>query len=250
MHFVSATNPEAAPTASRLLTALGSHAALTARLPVFGARWDSVTAPTGETRTFALETVTPAFFDVVGTTLLAGSPAPGSAEAVVSRDLARELGWGDGAVGRTLMVGDTLPLRISGIVEEAKWGSGDVRPTVYRGWGEEPVEGAVLLARGADASVSSLLPRLRPLGIALAPFETLDGMLVRSRVIEVFLARLALAFGLAARLLSGWLGPLPTVSAPLIAVTLGTLGVVTAIALIGPLRRARRVQPMELLRDL
>ncbi len=313
VHYVSAVEAEAPPTANRFLTALGTSAALTARNPVYGARWDSVTAPSGEARTFALETVTPGFFEVIGTTLLAGVPARGPAEAVVSRDLARKLGWGDGAVGRTLMVGDSLPVRISGIVEEATWGSGDVRPTVYRGWGDEPMESAVLLVRGADASVSSLLPRLRPLGVALRPFETLAGMLVRSRVIQVFLARLALLFGivsllvaagavhshflrwvrvrerdlsirralgaplprigrfllrgaltlvvpgallglgggaLAARLLSIWLGPLPAVTPALVGVTVGTLAVVTVLALIGPLRRARRIDPMTLLRDV
>jgi hypothetical protein len=313
VHFVSATSAGAGPTADALLATLGTTVALTARLPVYGAAWDSVTTASGEARTFALETVTPAFFDVVGTTLLAGEPARATTEAVVSLDLSRELGWGDGAVGRTLLVGDSLPLRISGIVEEATWGSGDVRPTVYRGWGDEPVGSAVLLVRGADASVASLLPRLRPLGIALRPFETLDGMLVRSRVIEVFLARLALAFGIvsllvaagavhshflrwvrlrerdlsirralgapfprigrflvrgaltlvvpgallgigggavAARLLSTWLGPLPALSASLVLVTVGTLAVATALALIGPLRRARRIHPMTLLRDL
>ncbi len=313
VHFVSATSSETGPTGSRLLTELGMPAALTARLPVYGARWDSLTAPSGETRSFALETVTPGFFDVVGTTLLAGAPARGPAEAVVSRDLTRDLGWGDGAIGRTLLVGDSLPLRISGIVEEATWGSGEVRPTVYRGWGDEPLRTAVLLVRGPDASVSSLLPRLRTMGVALRPFETLDGMLVRSRVIQVFLARLALAFGivsllvaagavhshflrwvrarerdlairralgapfprigrfllrgaltmvvpgtllgigggaLAARLLSIWLGPVPALTASVVVVTVGTLAGATALALIGPLRRARRIHPMTLLRDL
>jgi MacB-like periplasmic core domain len=313
VHFVSATNMETGPTANELLTALGPTAALTARLPVYGAGWDSVTTPSGEAVTFALETVTPGFFDVVGTTLLAGRSARGPNEAVVSRGLVRDLGWGGGAVGRTLIVGDSFPLWISGIVEDATWGSGDVRPTVYRGWGDAPIESAVLLVRGADASVASLLRRLRPLGVALRPFETLDGMLVRSRVIEVFLARLALAFGivsllvaagavhshflrwvrvrerdlsirralgaplprigrfllqgalklvvpgglvgivlgaLTARLLSAWLGPMPAVTAPLVAVTVGTVAVVTAFALIGPLRRAHRIHPMTLLRDV
>jgi predicted lysophospholipase L1 biosynthesis ABC-type transport system permease subunit len=36
----------------------------------------------------------------------------------------------------------------------------------------------------------------------------------------------------------------------LVAVTAGTLAVVTALALIGPLRRARRIHPMELLRQI
>jgi hypothetical protein len=313
VHFVSATSTETAPPAPRLVDALGPSAALTARLPVYGAAWDSVTTPSGDTRAFALETVTPGFFDIVGTTLLAGAPAEAPGEAVVSRDLAREMGWGDRAVGRTLLVADTLPLRITGVVEEATWGSGEVRPTVYRGWADEPVGSAVLLARGPDASVAALLPRLRPLGVALRPFESLDGMLVRSRVIEVFLARLALAFGfvslivaagavhshflrwvrvrerdlsirralgapfprigrvllrgavtlvvpgavlgigggaLAARLLSTWLGPLPPLSLALVGATVGTLAVVTGLALIGPLTRARRIQPMSLLRDL
>lgn len=54
----------------------------------------------------------------------------------------------------------------------------------------------------------------------------------------------------AARLLSTWLGPLPTLTAPLVVMTVGTLAVATALALVGPLGRARRVQPMALLRDL
>lgn len=313
VHFVSATSGATAPSADRLLAELGAAAALTARLPVYGAAWDSVAAPSGEVRGFAAESVTPGFFDVIGSTIVSGAPARGSSEAVVSRGLARELGWGDGAVGRTLMVGDSLPLRVTGIVEDATWGSGDVRPTVYRGWGDEPIENVVLLARGENATVASLLSRLRPLGLALRPFETLDGMLVRSRVVEVLLARLALTFGivsllvaagavhshflrwvrvrerelsirralgapfprigrflvrgairlvvpgaliglgvgaLAARLLSVWLGPLPAMTAPGAGLAVGTLALVTAVALIGPLRRARRIAPMELLQDL
>jgi ABC-type antimicrobial peptide transport system permease subunit len=147
--------------------------------------------------------------------------------------------------------------------------------------------------------------------VALDPFETLDGLLVRSRVLEVFLTRLAIGFGLlalivaigaihahfvrwvrtreremairmalgapfpavgreviasalasvfpgivgggfvgwgAARLLSQLLGPLPEISVPLLAVVGAMLLSATLLALTGPLVRARRAQPLELLR--
>jgi ABC-type antimicrobial peptide transport system permease subunit len=91
------------------------------------------------------------------------------------------------------------------VVESATWGSGATRPTVYRGWGDRPVSNAVLLVGSSDRTavgVGGLLGTLRPLGVALDPFETLDGLLIRSRVLEVFLMRLATGFGLLALLVA------------------------------------------------
>lgn len=194
VHFLSPASPDASAPVPVLLEAVGGTAALTARLPVYGAAWDSVSTGAGERIAAAVESVTPGFFEVVGTRLTSGEAARTPQEAVVSRDLARRLGWGEGAVGRTLVLADTLPLRVTGVVEAATWGTGEERPTVYRGF-PETVSSAVLLARGASAAPSSLLPALRPLSLALRPFETLDGLHVRSRVVQVFLARLALVFG-------------------------------------------------------
>lgn len=194
VHFLSPASPEVAPPVPVLLDAVGGNAALTARLPVYGATWDTVSSGEGDRVAAAIESVTPGFFEVIGTTLTSGEAARTPQEAVVSRDLADRLGWGDGALGRTLLLADTLSLRITGVVEAATWGSGEVRPTVYRGF-PETVSDAVLLARGSSAALSVLLPALRPLSVALRPFETLDGLHVRSRVLQVFLARLALVFG-------------------------------------------------------
>jgi hypothetical protein len=232
-------------------------------------------------------------------------------EVVISRDLADRLGWGDGALGRTLLLADTLPLRITGVVEAATWGTGEVRPTVYRGF-PETVSDAVLLARGNSAAPSVLLPALRPLSVALRPFETLDGLHVRSRVLQVFLARLALVFGgiallvaigavhshflrwvrarerdmvirralgaplprlgrsilgraflhvlpgavlgivlgaVSARTLASLVGTPPELGVGQLTATVGVLGVATLLALVGPIHRAGRIQPMALLRQ-
>lgn len=201
VHFLSPASPDGTAPVPVLLDAVGANAALTARLPVYGAAWDSVSAGAGERVAAAVESVTPGFFGVIGTTLTTGDAARTPQEAVVSNDLAARLGWGDGPVGRTLLVADTLPLRITGVVEAATWGTGEVRPTVYRGF-PETVSNAVLLVRGSAAAPSALLPALRPLSMALRPFETLEGLHVRSRVLQVFLARLALVFGAVALLVA------------------------------------------------
>lgn len=194
VHFVYPASAELAPPVPVLLDAVGGNVALTARIPVYGAAWDSVSADGADRVVAAVESVTPGFFQVVGTTLTSGEAAGTPQEAVVSRDLADRLGWGDGAVGRTLLLADTVPLRVTGVVEAATWATGELRPTVYRGFSES-LSNAVLLARGSSAASTVLLPALRPLAVALQPFETLDGLHVRSRVVEVFLARLALVFG-------------------------------------------------------
>ncbi len=311
VHFLTATSADPGPAVDDLLAAVGGAAALTSRLPVYGAAWDSVSTGGGERIEAAIESVTPGFFDVVGTTLTSGEPARTPHEAVVSLDLAARLGWGDGAIGRTLLLADTLSLRITGVVEAATWATGELRPSVYRGF-TETVSDAVLLARGSAATPSALLAALRPLSVALRPFETLDGLHVRSRVLEVFLARLALVFGAiallvavgavhshflrwvrarerdmairralgaplprlgrsilgrallhvlpgalaggvlgiaAARALAGLVGSVPEVGAGLFGVTAGVLGVATVVALVGPIHRAGRIQPMAVLRE-
>jgi hypothetical protein len=160
--------------------------------------FDSIGLPDGSRERVAMESVTPSFYETIGTRLLAGVAAERPDQGVVSEDLAvRIAGSADAAIGATLLVADTLALLVSGVVEEATWGSGSVRPTVYRGWGNEPVSRAVLLtsASPAAAAVAGLPAALEPLGLAVEPFGTLDGLLVRSRILGVFLSRLALAFG-------------------------------------------------------
>ncbi len=201
VHFLSPAADGVAPPVRLVLDAVDGRAALTARLPVYGARWDTVSTGSGDRVEVAVESVTAGFFDVIGSTLVSGDPARTPTEAVVSRDLAEAFGWGEGATGSTLMLADTLALRVTGVVEAATWGTGDDRPTVYRGF-PDTVSNAVLLARGSTATASVLLPALRPLSVALRPFDTLDGLHVRSRVLQVFLARLALVFGAVALLVA------------------------------------------------
>jgi hypothetical protein len=189
--------------ASRIIDAVrpnGSRrVAVSRRLPVYGAARDSVGLPDGTREHVVVEMVTPSFYETVGTRLMAGDPADRPDQGVVSADLAvRIAGSPNAAIGATLLVADTMAVTITGVVEEATWGSGSVRPTVYRGWGEEAVSRAVLLTASSPdgASVRGLLATLQPLGLAVESFGTLDGLLVRTRILSVFLSRLALAFGL------------------------------------------------------
>lgn len=201
VHFVRPAAAEQDPAGESLVDALEAGApgsvALTARVPVYGAARDSVDLGDGRRVYAAVERVTSGFFGLVGTRLTAGQAATAPDEAVVSRDL----GVG---VGSTVTVADSVALRVVGVVESATWGTGEVRPTVYRGWGSLPVGSAVLLVDpgGPTAGVGALLPALARQGLALQPFETLDGLLVRSRVLSVFLTRLAGAFGVVALLVA------------------------------------------------
>ncbi|MEQ8330293.1 MAG: ABC transporter permease [Longimicrobiales bacterium] len=174
-----------------------ASAALSARLPVYGWRPDSVTFADGSKAEVAAERVTPGFFEVIGSRLVAGAAAVGDRDAVVSADLAARLAATPAdALGRTLVMSDTVELQVVGVVEEATWGSGRIRPTVYQGWGTHPVRAAQLLVRrGTEAPpLGGLLGALRPMGVALQPFATLDALLVRSRVLEAFMSRLATVF--------------------------------------------------------
>ncbi len=194
VHFVRPAAADRDPAGESLVDALEAGApgsvALTARVPVYGAARDSIDLGDGRRVFAAVERVTSGFFGLVGTRLTAGQAATAPDEVVVSRDL----GVG---VGSTVTVGDSVALQVVGVVESATWGTGDVRPTVYRGWGTLPVGSAVLLVDpgGPTAGMGALLPALARQGLALQPFETLDGLLVRSRVVSVFLTRLAGAFG-------------------------------------------------------
>ena len=172
--------------------------ALTRRLPLLGARRDSVLLPGGAHEDAVIEQVTRDWFATVGAELRAGRAPERADEAVVSADLAARIApVPAAAVGRTLLLGDTLPVRIVGTVESATWGSGSLRPTVYLGWGDAPVAYGFLLVRPAgprSVPTGALLAALRGRGLALQSYQTLDALLLRTRILSVFLARLALLF--------------------------------------------------------
>ena len=196
--FLSLPEGESSERIASLLSGAGdARYAVTERLPVYGARFDSIAA--GErAAAAAIEAVTPDFFEVVGAPLRQGTPARARGEAVISEDLAEELRLGAPVGTRLTLTGGEM-VRVVGVVGAATWGSGDVRPTVYRGWEAEGVRSAVLLGRRTDGStpeVGTRLERFAGSGIGLRPFDTLRGLLVRSRVLQEFRSRLAAFIGL------------------------------------------------------
>lgn len=184
-------------------SALPIAVAVTRRLPVYGARRDSVFLPDGASVHAAIETVTPGFFRLIGSNLVTGSEPLRPDEAVLSEGVARAVaGSPNAAIGATVSLSDDSALRVVGVIEDATWGGGEVRPILYRGWGDDPITSAVLLVgvpeggpRTTPPPVDEVLRALQPTGLALQPFETLDGLLTRSRVVNVFVTRLALLFG-------------------------------------------------------
>lgn len=196
--YLSLPEDESTQRVATLLSApSGVRYAVTSRLPVYGARGDSVRAD-GDAAWAAIESVTPGYFEVVGSRLEQGVPARDSDEAVISADLARDLGLSS-PLGARLVLVDSVEVRVVGLVGAATWGSGENRPTVYRGWSAEGVRSAVLLgsrAGGGTPEVATRLDVFAGSGISLRPFETLGGLLVRSRVLQVFRSRLATFIGL------------------------------------------------------
>ena len=172
--------------------------ALSRYLTIFGARRDSIRLPDGVLAAAVVERVTRDWFETVGAELLAGTPADRPDEAVVTADLAARIAPdAAGAVGRTLLLDDTLPVRVVGTAESATWGSGSPRPAVYLGWGVAPVHAGFLLVRPTHPGAlptGRLLEALRGRGLAMESYQTLDALLLRSRILSVFLARLALLF--------------------------------------------------------
>ena len=207
VHFLSAATPVDPDVVLRAATSSepGLRVALTSRLPVYGAAFDSITFADGSRFQTAVEVVTPGFFAAIGTQLLAGTAASSRGEVVISAGLAQRLGGDQAALGAQLVVADSVPLRVTGVVEDATWGGGQFRPTVYRGWGPAPFSNAVLLvSHGEDggSGIGPLLTAFGPAGVALEPFDTMDGLLIRSHVVEVFQMRLATGFGFLALLVA------------------------------------------------
>ena len=156
----------------------GSLAALTTRMPVYGAAADSATATTGDRFGVHVEETTPGFFDVLGLGLTAGRAPRNGQEVAVSADLLRRLGGAP--LGSTLTVGED-PLTIVGVTEAATWGTGMPRPTIYRGWSAERVESALLLLRtpgGGAPPLQAVMSSITPLGYAVSWFGSVRDLIV------------------------------------------------------------------------
>lgn len=179
-----------------------SGAALTPSLPVYGVPRDTVVFADGRRAPLWVEQSTRDFFNVVGLRLVAGRAPTSADEGALSEDVARRrFGSPSRALGETLEVGGEA-VRVVGVAEAATWGSPwgthGPRPSLYRGWAPKTVAGGILLVRPAPGTsvvrASTVAPSLTAAGLAVAPYGTMQGLLVRSRVLTVFESRLAVLF--------------------------------------------------------
>ena len=183
--------------------------ALTRSTPIYGAPHDSVSLGARSVPDVAIEEVTPDYFPTIGLQIVSGRAALTPREAVVSMDLAQRLGTT--TAGTAVLVGGLEPTTresgtitegkefvVVGIAEAATWSTGDPRPTLYRGWDGQTVTGGRLLVRptpgGTAPGIGQLASALTPLGLAATAFGSFDEVLVRARVLNVFLARIAGVF--------------------------------------------------------
>lgn len=202
----------APPTVEEVRTALAGQpgvggVALTRRIPVYGASRDSVSLGARVVEDAAIEEVTPDYFATIGLRIVSGRAARSRGEAVISSDLARQLGAS--AAGTVVLMGGSdsttgeatvsEEVLVVGVAEPATWSTGAPRPTLYRGWDGQTVTGGILLIRPTSGSAAPGIGRiaaaLTPLGLAGDAFGSYDDVLVRTRVLEVFLARIAGVFG-------------------------------------------------------
>ena len=211
LQLASATPPTVEEVRAALAGQPGVGAvALTRSLPVYGAPRDSVSHGARAVADAAIEEVTPDYFPTIGLRIVSGRAARTRAEAVVSSDLATRLGIT--AAGSVVLLGGSESTTgesgaatvgeevvVAGVAEPATWSTGAPRATLYRGWDGQTVTGGNLLVRptpGAAApGIGGLAATLTPLGLAADAFGSYDDLLVRARVLTVFLVRIAGVFG-------------------------------------------------------
>lgn len=195
--FLLADGAGAGMAPDELLRGFPAGAGLSRWLPVFGAPVDTL-VDGAERHAVVVERVSAGWYDAIGLRLVAGRPARDGAEIVVSADIAGRSAPSPGAlIGASWRMQDSV-VRVVGVAEEATWGTGHPRATVYRGWAPETVRFGYVVAApmaGRAVRMADAVRALRDSPYAVGAVGTMADLLRRSRILAVFLARMALVFG-------------------------------------------------------